>query len=259
MLKKRIIFTLLYNSGFFMLSRNFRLQKVGDISWLRDNYNFSNVSSSIDELIVLDISREKRDINIFRECLKEIVASCFIPVSSGGGIGSVDQAKLLLRSGADKVVINSQVFLRPELVFELAREFGQQCIVASVDTKRDSENNFHVYIDNGTNLLDLKLNEYLTNLSKLPIGELYLNSMDKDGTGQGYDLDLLKEVPDSFKCPIIISGGAGNFNHFVDALAHERVNAVATAHLFNFVGDGLSVSRNRVLDLGFNLARFSSF
>lgn len=259
MLKKRIIFTLLYGDGSFMLSRNFRLQKVGDMKWLKDNYNFSSVSFSIDELVVLDVSRRSRDPSHFGECLKEIVSSCFIPVSAGGGVSSVEHAKLLLRSGADKIVVNSEISRRPEFISELASEFGQQCIVASVDAKKNSDGAYDVFIENGANLLNLSLLDYLDTLAELAIGELYLNSMDRDGTGQGYDLSLLEQIPAHFRAPVIIAGGAGNHNHFAEVLQDERVNAVATAHLFNFVGDGLSVSRDRVLDLGFNLASFDSW
>ncbi len=259
MLKKRIIFTLLYGDGSFMLSRNFRLQKVGDMKWLKDNYNFSNVSFSIDELVVLDVSRENRDPAHFGECLKEIVSSCFIPVSAGGGVISVEEARLLLRSGADKIVINSEVSKRPEFISEMVSEFGQQCVVVSVDVKRNSDDLYSVLVENGSRLLDMSLSEYLRSLSKLQIGELYLNSIDRDGTGQGYDLSLLEQVPVDFKVPVIIAGGAGNYNHFIEVLQDSRVNAVATAHLFNFVGDGLSVSRDRVSDAGFNLANFNSW
>src|SRR5687768_4666363 len=110
MLKKRMIFTLLYDNGSFMLSRNFRLQKVGDLRWLQKNYNFSSIAFSIDELIVLDVTRGERNNAIFCDHLKKLTEGCFIPIAAGGGIRSVEYAKMLLRSGADKVVINTPLF-----------------------------------------------------------------------------------------------------------------------------------------------------
>ena len=138
MLKKRIVFTLFYDQGAFMLSRNFRLQKVGDLTWLQNNYNFSKVAFSIDELVVLDVSRTKRDLHNFCRHLKALSQGCFVPISAGGGIRSIGDAKMLLRSGADKIVVNTPLFETPSLIENLSAEFGQQCIVASMDTKLET-------------------------------------------------------------------------------------------------------------------------
>jgi cyclase len=107
MLKKRIIFTLLYDSGNFMLSRNFRLQQVGNLTWLQRNYNFSHIAFFIDELIILDVSRGERNTDNFCETLKKLTSDCFVPIAAGGGVRSIDYARRLLRSGADKIVINT--------------------------------------------------------------------------------------------------------------------------------------------------------
>ena len=131
MLKKRIIFTLLYDSGNFMLSRNFILQKVGNAEWLEKNYDFSKLSFYIDELIILDVSRKHKNQTEFFEILKSITKKSFVPVSAGGGIKSVQDAHSFLRSGADKVVINSAIFDQPVIVNEIAREFGKQSIILS--------------------------------------------------------------------------------------------------------------------------------
>ena len=109
MLKKRLIFNLLYDSGYFCLSRNFRLQKVGDLNWLKKNYNFDYVSNFIDELIVIDVSRKERDLTKFSSILKELTKSIFIPIASGGGI-KIQRCKILLDSGADKIIINTSIF-----------------------------------------------------------------------------------------------------------------------------------------------------
>jgi cyclase len=180
-----------------------------------------------------------------------------VPIAAGGGVRSVDDARALLRSGADKVVINSILDSDPMSVEELASEFGSQCLVASVDAKR-VDGVIRPFVENGSRLVDATLDEYLTRIANLPIGELYLNSMDRDGTGQGYDLELLDCLPDGLQVPVILAGGAGKPEHFSAALSDPRVDAVATAHLFNFVGNALELSRQRLLNDGMNLAKWNS-
>lgn len=256
MLKKRIIFTLLFDSGSFMLSRNFRLQKVGNLSWLQQNYNFANVAFFIDELIVLDVSRGKRDREAFLTALTRISAGCFAPIAAGGGIDSVDYARQLLRSGADKVVLNSALFEQTDLVAEIASEFGQQCVVGSVDLKQNGVGGYDVFIGNGSRKLDLHAAEALAWHKTGSVGEIYLNCIDRDGTGQGFDFGTLSVLPDDWSIPVIMAGGVGNARHFAEGLANPCIDAVATAHLFNFVGNGLMKARHTLLDKGMRLAEW---
>ena len=246
MLKKRLIFTLLYHRGQFMLSRNFRLQKVGDMRWLQKNYNFSKISFSIDELVVLDVTRDGRDNPAFCTALAELCKDCFVPVTAGGGVHTLEAAKALLRSGADKVVVNTALYAETGFVEQLAAEFGQQCIVAAVDVKLGPDG-FQAYIDNGEMCIPGPASEWLAKVSDLPVGEIYLNSMDRDGTGQGYHIELLDLLPQGLAQPLILAGGAGNAAHLAAGLSDSRTGAVATAHLFNFVGDGLFKARQSLI------------
>ena len=255
MLKKRVIFTLLYDNGSFMLSRNFRLQNVGDFKWLMKNYNFSKLSFSIDELIVLDITRTKRDKNKFLEHVHALSEVCFIPISAGGGIRDVEFAHRLVNNGADKIVVNSLIGQSMEAITSIVAELGSQCVLASVDAKK-IDNDFVVYTENGTLPQGLSLQEWLKKLSEVPVGEVYLNSIDRDGTGQGYQKELLEYIPMDFQLPIILSGGAGKYQHFIEGLNDKRVDAVATAHLFNFIGNSLEDSRVALLKEGYNLAKW---
>ena len=255
MLKKRVIFVLLYDSGTFMLSRNFRLQKVGDLRWLKENYDFSRIAFSIDELIILDVSRGDRDEEKFREHVRSLSGECFIPIAAGGGIRNIEQARKLLHSGADKIVVNSLLAKDKGAIIKIASEFGQQCLIASVDVKK-ATNGLRVWVENGTAELSTPLPEYLKNITSLPIGELYLNSMDRDGTGQGYDYDLLDSLPTPMHIPVILVGGAGKDAHLIEGLNDSRVDAVGTAHLFNFVGDGLINARNTLYKINVNLAKW---
>lgn len=258
MLKKRIIFTLLYDSGSFMLSRNFRLQRVGDLSWLQKNYNFSHIAFYIDELIVLDVTRRSKDPEAFCENLKKLTAGCFVPIAAGGGVRSIEYARELLRSGADKIVLNTPLFENKQLVADLAGEFGQQCIVASVDFKRTASGEYRVFTRMGQKLIDKKPDEALEWIADRNVGEIYINSIDRDGTGQGYDFDLLGVLPDPCPLPVILAGGVGNGSHLAAGFADSRVDAVATAHLFNFIGTGLQRARESLLQQGAMLASWTS-
>tara|TARA_S200000501_G_scaffold377837_1_gene437721 strand:- start:1781 stop:2548 length:768 start_codon:yes stop_codon:yes gene_type:complete len=255
MLKKRLIFTLLYNSGIFSLSRNFRLQDVGDIKWLNENYNFDYISKYIDELIVLDVSRSRRDINAFSDILKKLTEKIFVPISSGGGIRKYEDAKILLDSGADKVIINSSLFTDQELIFNLSSEFGRQCLVGSLDIKKEGKE-YEAYIQNGTKKINKNNHEILSILKKSPIGEIMLHSIDRDGTGQGFDFDSLLFLNNKINLPVIISGGAGNGRHLVNGLKHERIDAVSSSHLFNFIGDGLKRARQEAKQNKIELANW---
>ena len=255
MLKKRVIFVLLYDKGTFMLSRNFRLQKVGDLRWLKENYDFSRIAFSIDELIILDVSRGDRDEEKFCEHVRSLSGECFIPIAAGGGIRNIEQAQKLLYSGADKIVVNSLLAKDEDAITKIASKFGQQCLVASVDVKKTGDG-LRCFVENGTTMLSASLSEYLKDIVLLPIGELYLNSMDRDGTGQGYDYDLLDSLPTPMHIPVILAGGAGKDTHLIEGLNDGRVDAVGTAHLFNFVGDGLINARNSLYKIEMNLAEW---
>ena len=257
MRKKRLIFTLLYNKGYFMLSRNFRLQKVGDFKWLKKYYNFEKIAFSIDELVILDVTRENRNINEFSSVVKEIIKNVFIPVSCGGGIRTLNDAKMLLNSGADKIVVNTALNKDKNLIKNLVKNYGSQFVVGSVDFEI-KDNIKNVYIQNGQYKLNESLEQYLEQIEKLSIGEIYLNSISKDGTGQGYDIDLISNTLNEISTPVILAGGAGNFLHLIDGLKHKSIDAVATANLFNFLGDALPKARIEILNQQVNLAQFES-
>ena len=250
-LKKRIIFTLLFEDGWFVLSRNFKHQRVGDIQWLKRNYNFSTILPFIDELLILDISENKNK-NLFIHHLKELSKECFIPISVGGGISDLNYVVELFSSGADKVVINSYLKINPTFVREVACTHGAQAIIASVDVKSD-HNGYAIWINNGTEMIKEKPENYLKYLTKQQIGEIYLNSINRDGTGDGYDFELLNLLPENNMIPIIMAGGAGNYKHFSEGLKNKNIDAVATAHLFNFVGNGLEKARKQLIKERFDL------
>lgn len=253
MAKHRLIFTLLLEEGTYQLSRNFSLQSVGDLAWLKDFYNFDAISNSIDELIVLNVSREEDSLTEFAERLSELSQDCFMPISAGGRVRSVDDAKLLMRSGADKLVLNSPLFTDPSLVQELARTYGSQCVIASIDYKT-VDGHPTVYTDCGRKQIELPLEACIERAEELGAGEIYLTSITQDGTGYGLDLDVVKQIAEKSKVSIIASGGVGKFEHLADGIQVGCAQAVSTAHLFNFIKDGLTIARERMRERGIDLA-----
>jgi len=251
--KKRIIFTLLYESGNFVLSRNFRLQSIGNYDWLQKNYNFSNVSYHIDELVILDVTRENRNKNDFSNIVKKISENIFVPLTVGGGINSIEDAKLFFQSGADKVSINSYLFNKKNLAKEICNIYGKQCLVGSLDIKKEN-NEYLIYTNNGNNLVFsidrfFKQNEICEN-----IGELYINSINQDGTGNGLDFRLANIVNKKSSIPFIIAGGIGKIEDIKDSFKSEFIDALSTAHLLNFIGESLKNARILCKDNGISLA-----
>ena len=256
MLKKRLIFNLLYENKTFHLSRNFRLQKVGNLEWLKKNYNFGLITKSVDEIVLLNISRDKKqNINDFLNTIKEFVKDCFIPLSVGGKIDSIDIAKKYIKNGADKLVINTNLF-NTNLIKDLSKTFGKQCLIGSIDYKLDNLGKIQVFHENATLKNKNNFNFIINKINKLQIGELMLNSIDQDGTGQGFNFEILKKLPKKFDKPIIFSGGAGNYLHLVSAFQKKEIDAVATANLLNFVGNGLQEARKKIIANGIELARW---
>tara|TARA_B100001057_G_scaffold492224_2_gene584168 strand:+ start:12087 stop:12854 length:768 start_codon:yes stop_codon:yes gene_type:complete len=254
MIKKRIIFTLLFEKNSFFLSRNFRLQKIGNFDWLKKNYDFSLIANSVDEIILLNVSRTDPEIENFCEVIKIFTKECFIPISVGGKISSLEIAKKYIQSGADKLVINTNLF-NIKLLNKIANTFGEQCIVGSLDYLK-TNNKFVFYTKNGTKKINLNTKKIFSFLIKSPIGEVMLNSIDKDGTGNGFDFSFLKEIPKNFFKPVIYSGGAGNHNHLIEALKKKEIDSISTANLLNFVGDGLQEARKQIIKKKIKLAKW---
>ncbi|MGJ1317224.1 HisA/HisF-related TIM barrel protein [Sphingobacterium spiritivorum] len=255
MLRKRVIFTLLYCDGFFMQSRNFRLQKVGDVNWLEKFYKFNKIAFSLDELVILNVSRKSKNQEEFGRTVSRLVEGTYMPVAVGGGIRSLEDAEMLFKSGADKIVLNTSLSSDPDLVKLIVQKYGSQSVVASIDYLKKGESN-EIFIENGSLNINEGFENYLSHLKDLNVGEVYLNSMERDGTGFGYDFSLVKLVKSILNVPLIIAGGAGNEGHLKEALLHSEISAAATANLFNFIGDGLPKARIFLINSGENLANW---
>lgn len=256
MIFKRIIYALLYSKGYFHLSRNFTLQRVGDVSWLKNNFGFGDTCDYIDELIIINVTNNpsEKEQEIFFKNVNELREKVFVPLTIGGGIRSIEDAKKFFKNGADKILINYLAHADIKECEKIAKVYGQQAISIMVDIKK-KDMELYSFINSGQKI-SYSLKNYFLKISKIKFGDLILNSIDNDGTGIGFNLETLKNIPNNFKKPILLMGGAGKPEHFEEALNAKEVSGVITANLFNFLGKGLEESRNYSIERNIRLVKF---
>ena len=249
MLKKRIIFSLLYKDGIYCLSRNFRLQEVGDIKWLLKNYNFEDLSGAIDELIILNVGSRNISNKQFFSDIEQITKNFFVPITIGGKIRSVNDASLYFLSGADKVSINTLYTENEIIASEISEKYGSQAVIASLDYKKIMIDNTCIYksYENESKKLGLDLLDQIKKVQKIGCGEILLRSIENDGTGNGLDLGFLELIPnDLLTVPLIYAGGIGKSDHILSGLMSSKIDAVCTANLLNFTNRGLTRARKEL-------------
>ena len=231
MLKVRVMPTL--------LQKDFGLVKgVGFDSWRRVGTAMQAVRvynlRQVDELVLLDIGATPSGDGPDLDLVDQLADECFVPLTVGGGVRSVDDVRDLLMAGADKVSVCTAAVERPSLVAEIAERFGSQCIVVAIDARRGADGQHEVLTRAGTATTGLDPVTWAQKAETLGAGEILLTSVDRDGTMAGYDLDLVAAVSDAVGIPVIASGGAGTASHMADVLRHTRAAAVAAASAFHF-------------------------
>lgn len=187
-----------------------------------------------DELVFLDITASSDNRAIMRDVVERTASECFMPLTVGGGLRTLEDIRLMLNAGADKVSLNTSAITNPNLVSEASAKFGNQCIVVAIDAKREGEGRWNVYTHGGRNRTELDAVEWAKEVERRGAGEILLTSMDCDGTKDGYDIALTRAVSDAVKIPVIASGGAGNLKHLVDAVKLGGASAVLAASIFHF-------------------------
>ena len=194
-------------------------------------------AAGADELCFLDITATHENRGIMLDVVRRTAEACFMPLTVGGGVRTIDDIKTLLRSGADKVSINSAAVSRREFVKEAAEKFGEQCIVVAIDAKRvkrGGSDRWEIFTHGGRNSTGIDALEYAQEVVSLGAGEILLTSMDRDGTRQGFDLPLTQAIADSVPVPVIASGGVGNLDHLVEGIRQGHATAVLAASIFHF-------------------------
>lgn len=238
MLAKRIIPCLDVRDGKVVKGVNFSgIRDVGDPVALAKEYN----KQGADEIVFYDITASHEGRGVMLNVVSETAAQVFVPLCVGGGIKTIDDFRDTLRAGADKVSVNSQAVQNPKLISDAAEVFGSQCVVVGIDAKRGENGEFRVFINGGRVDYNLLLEDWVKEIEKRGAGEICLNSMDADGTKEGFDLEMLNFVCERVKIPVIASGGCGCLSDFSDVFEETPASAALAASLFHFreltVGD----------------------
>ncbi len=187
-----------------------------------------------DELVFLDITASSDNRNIMLDVVERTASQCFMPLTVGGGLRTLEDIRKMLNAGADKVSLNTSAVVNPDLVSEASAKFGNQCIVVAIDAKSDGNGKWSVYTHGGRNKTNLDAVEWAKEMQRRGAGEILLTSMDTDGTKDGYDIALTRAVCQSVSIPVIASGGCGNLQHMVDAVKDGKASAVLAASIFHF-------------------------
>ena len=222
------------------------LRDAGDPVELAARYD----AEGADEVVFLDITASSDKRETITELARKVAEEVYIPFTIGGGVRSVDDARLLLRAGADKVSLNSAAVRRPGLVSDLAAAFGSQCVVVAIDAKSNGDKTWNVYINGGREDVGLDVVDWATEVADLGAGEILLTSMDGDGTRNGYDLALTRAVVEAVPVPVIASGGVGTLDHLVDGAIDGGADAVLAASIFHFGEHSVREAKEALLAAG---------
>ena len=255
MLKNRLIPNIILDNGNIVQSINFKHTNViGNAITAVDFFN----SWVVDEIIVLDVSRTDENREMFHKIINGLSKRCFVPLTVGGWIKNLDDIRQLLNEGADKISINTEAVKNPNLIKRSSNTFGSQCIVVSIDVKKNKNNIHEVYIDRGRKNTGMDIVEWSKEVEALGAGEILLTSIDNDGSLKGYDIDLLKKVSNVVSIPVIAFGGVGKWEHFVDGINLGNVNAVSAANIFHFTEHSTYRAKEFMKKSGLNV-RLPSF
>ena len=186
-----------------------------------------------DEICFLDITASNENRSTIYEVVKKTSEKCFVPLTVGGGVRSIEDINKLLNCGADKVSINTAAVQNPKIVMESSLKFGSQCIVVAIDAKKEA-NSWKIFTHGGRNKTDIDAIKFAKQMEEYGAGELLVTSMDRDGTQKGYDIDLMQKISETVNIPVIASGGVGNLDHLAEGITKGKANAVLAASIFHY-------------------------
>jgi len=231
MLKNRIIPCLDVKNGRVVKGINFvDLKDAGDPVEQAKIYS----DGGADEICFLDITASNENRDTIYEVVKRTSKKCFVPLTVGGGVRSIEDINKLLNSGADKVSINTAAVQNSKVVLESSKKFGSQCIVIAIDAKKKGKKNWEIFTHGGRNSTGIDAIEYSKKMEECGAGELLVTSMDRDGTQVGYDIELMSKISSNVNIPVIASGGVGNLDHLVDGIKLGKASAVLAASIFHY-------------------------
>jgi len=248
MLKKRLIPVLILRDG--LVVQSVRFQHTNVIHWKPATaIDFFN-RWAVDEIVVLDVSRDQSQRQRFYDTVEGLSKKCFVPLTVGGWVTSVEEMRRLLRLGADKVTINTEPVRRPDFITECADVFGSQCVVVSIDSKRNAKDEEEVYINRGREPTGLTTLEWARTTQAKGAGEIFLNSIDHDGYRQGYNLDLLIKVVNALDIPVIAMGGVFTWDHLLEGVQRGHAEAVAAGNIFHYTEHSTKKAKDYMREAG---------
>ncbi len=247
MLKKRLIAVLILRDGQVVQSVRFKHTNVIHYDAVHAMEAFNKWA--VDEIVILNVSRDVASRDKFAEIIERISCHCFVPLAAGGWIDGEDYAQRLLRSGADKLVINTSLADDPELVSRLAMRYGRQCIVASMDVKRDASGLPQIALDRGSRVVDITPEAWACKAVELGAGEILFNSIDHDGARKGYDIESIQKICEAVEVPVIAFGGVFSWSHLVEGI-NAGSAAVAVANQFHYTEQSTRKAKTYLAEAG---------
>lgn len=246
MLKKRLITVLTFNDGVLFRTKDFNPD-------YRYTANFVD-AWSIDEIVILDVTRggkgERRN---FYDIVSKFAEMCFVPLAAGGGVRNTEDFKKLLSLGADKIVINSEALKRPQFISEAARLFGSQCVIVSIDAKKNEQGFYEVFAECGSKATGLEASEWTKEAERLGAGEILITAMERDGSLEGYDNDLNRMISEAVSIPVLLCGGAGKWQDFVDGFVKGKASAVCTTNIYHFTETSINSAKKFLKENGIDV------
>lgn len=250
MIKKRVIAVIVVRDGRVVQSVQFKHPNVihADVYHAVEAFN----RWSVDEIVVLNVSKDRSSKDRFLEIILHVSETCFVPLSVGGWIDTEEYAAALIFNGADKLVVNTIAYTDPKLLIKISERFGAQCLVGSIDVKKNSEGVVRVAVDRATCIVDYSPESWAINMVNLGVGEILFNSVEYDGNRNGYDLENLKRVIESVRVPVIAFGGVFSWEHMAEGLRVDA-DAVAAANIFHYKEQATKQAKHYLATNGFNI------
>ena len=242
MLRHRLVTVLTFNDGTLFRTKLFQPD-------YRYTHNFVD-SWQVDEIVMLDVTRNGGSNQAFSDVVTKFARECFVPLAIGGGIRNLGDVQRFMAVGGDKVVVNSGAVERPELITEIAEAYGSQCGVLSIDARKKSNGSYEVFAGCGSKATGLEPAAWAKRAEGLGAGEIMITSIERDGSLQGYDLELCKRVSDAVSVPVLVLGGAGSWKHFVEGIEKGGASAVCTQNIYHFTESSILSAKKFLADRG---------
>ncbi len=250
-MRSRIIGLILIKDGLAVQSINFKkFLPLGRVEILMEHL----LRWGIDEITLLDITKDIEFKDRFYKNLRNISRNCNVPIAVGGGIKNIKNADFIFANGGDKIIINTEFFNRPKILNDLSNKYGKQSVILSIDLKKIG-NNYFIFINNGRTKMDINFKSFIKKIDYLEIGEVLINSIDRDGSKKGYDLELLKLVKKNVNIPINFTGGVGKKEHFIQPLL-LKINGLCCGNYFSFSEKSVFIVKNFLSSKYKNLIRY---